>query len=289
IEEWFKNNVDKYTRKEKGQKYKETFNTEFDCVHQEIRNCKNYENIKKFVKNYMIQVDGIEYQLDIKDSSIAKNIDLFHEAIIKELDAKGSGHYQLEEESLPNLSDDELIKKRLGCTNPCFWCGALCWGERGHDENGDETKIHHSSHQPGGLGGTRNMSTNQLRAKACHNRPDEETMHYRGIKKKWRDAKSTDFKDWKFGPHYITDFNEIMCWFFEMLHKDLAIKRKLKPASESELAEHGCVENDYYKIISILRTCLKNKCSSNDENEMLGQANSVLSDPTPIVTNENFM
>ncbi|CAG8631338.1 14303_t:CDS:2, partial [Gigaspora rosea] len=235
IDEWFKNNVDKYARKEKGQKYKETFNTEFDCVHQEIRNCKNYENIKKFVNNYMIQVDGIEYQLD----SITKNFDLFHEAIIKELDAKGSGRYQLEEESLPNLSDDELIKKRLGCTEPCFWCGALCWGERGHDENGDETKIHHSSHQPGGLVGTHNKFTNQLRAKACHNRSDDQIMHYRGIKKKWRDAISTDFKDWKFGPHYITDFNEIMCWFFEMLHEDLAAKWKIKPASESELAEHA--------------------------------------------------
>ncbi|CAG8716522.1 14061_t:CDS:2, partial [Racocetra persica] len=185
----------------------------FDGVRQEILNCKNYEDIKKFVNNYMAQVD----------------------AIMKELDVKWNGHFQLEEESLPNLSDDELIKKRLGCTVPCFWCGALCWGERGHDNDSGETKIHHSSHQPAGLKGTRNMRTNELRAEACHNRLDVTQMHYNATIKKWGDAKTTDFKDWKFEPHYVTDFNEIMCWFFEMLHEDLAEKWNKKPAAEWDL------------------------------------------------------
>ncbi|CAG8519441.1 444_t:CDS:2, partial [Racocetra fulgida] len=238
IEEWYNISVNNYTIKEKGQKYKEIFNIEFDGVRQEIRNCKNYEDIKKFVNNYMTQVDGIDYQLGIKDDSIAENFDLFHEAIMKELDVKWNGHFQLEEESLPNLSDDELIKKRLGCTVPCFWCGALCWGERGHDNDSGETKIHHSSHQPAGLKGTNNIRTKELQASACHNRSDETDMHYNNNIKKWGAAKSTDFKNWKFEPHYVTDFNEIMCWFFEMLHEDLAEKWKIKPAVEWDLEKN---------------------------------------------------
>ncbi|CAG8536656.1 22870_t:CDS:2 [Cetraspora pellucida] len=242
IEEWFKNNVNKYTRKGKGRKYEKTLNTEFDYVRQEIRNCKSYEDIKKFVNVYMTQVDGINYQLNIKDSSIAENFDLFHEAILKELDSRGNGHCQLEEKSLPNIYDDELIKNRLGCTKSCYWCGALCWGERGHDNDIGETKIHHSSHQPAGLRGTHDIETNLLLSEACHNSPDDSYMQYY-IKevlttKIWSEAKSTDFKDWKFGPHYMTDFNEIMCWFFEMLHIDLAEKKDLLPADEWDLEEH---------------------------------------------------
>ncbi|CAG8837799.1 13886_t:CDS:1, partial [Racocetra persica] len=112
---------------------------------------------------------------------------------------------------------------------------------RGHDENSDETQIHHSSHQPGGLKGTRSVSTGKLTVMACHNRPDSKQMHYKGTQKAWSDAKSTDLKDWKFGPHYMTDFNEIMCWFFEMLHEDFAEKLEkfnFKPADESELEKH---------------------------------------------------
>ncbi|CAG8572898.1 4091_t:CDS:2 [Cetraspora pellucida] len=281
IEEWFKNNVNNYTKKEKGRKYKETFDTEFDCVYQKIRNYKSYEDIKEFVNKYMTQVDGLDWQLNIKDNSITEKFNLFHEAIIKELNTKRNGHYQLEEESLPNLSDDELIKKRLGCTEPCYWCGAMCWGERGHDENSDETKIHHSSHQPGGLNGTKFTSSKKLVAIACHNRPDGRRMKYKGTKKAWGDLKSTDFKDWRFGPHYKNDFNEIMCWFFEMLHEDLAKRFYVKPADESELENHGCLNKDYYKIISVLRQCLENKCSNYDENEVSDHVNSGLSDLAP--------
>ncbi|CAG8499443.1 16586_t:CDS:2, partial [Cetraspora pellucida] len=242
IEEWFQDKVNKYTKKEKGQKYKETFDKQLNDVYQEISKCKSYNDIRKFVNKYMAQIGDIDYQLNIKDNSINENFDMFYEAIVKELEDKCKDHCQLKEESLPNPSDDKLVKKRLGCTKHCYWCGALCWGERDHDKNSGETKSHHSSHQPGGLKGTQYKSTRKLVAISCHNRSDETKVYYSIDNDakilEWGEAKSTDFKDWKFEPHYITNFNEIMCWFFENLHKDLAEKYHSKPADELELRNH---------------------------------------------------
>ncbi|KAF0465721.1 interferon-induced very large GTPase 1-like [Gigaspora margarita] len=256
IEKWFKNKVNECT--DKGQKYKETSDQQFDYVRQEIRNCKSYTNIRKFVNKYMTQVDGIDYQLNIKDDSVDKNFEMFHNAIIKELDDKRTGYDQLKAESLPNPSDDKLVEKRLGCTELCYWCGALCWEERGHDNDYGETKRHHTSHQPGGLKGTHYSSTKQLVAMACHNRPNDAIVHYDNKQLRWDKAKSIDFKNWKFEPHYRTNFNEIMCWFFEMLNQNMAEKLYCKPANESELEKHGCFKKDYRKIISVLRQCLEN-------------------------------
>ncbi|KAF0465726.1 interferon-induced very large GTPase 1-like [Gigaspora margarita] len=256
IEEWFKNKVNECTNK--GKKYKETSDKQFIYVHQEIRNCKSYNDIRKFVNKYMTQVDGIDYQLNIKDDLDNENFNMFHDAIMKELDDKRTSHDQLKEESLPNPSDDELVEKRLGCTEPCFWCGALCWGVRGHDNDYGETKRHHTSHQPGGLKGTSYLPMNELVAMACHKRSNDAIMHYYEKKLSWGEAKSIDFKHWKFEPHYITIFNEIMCWFFEMLHKDLSISFKCNPANKSELEKHGCLKKDYHKIIGVLCECLDN-------------------------------
>ncbi|CAG8446417.1 16011_t:CDS:2 [Dentiscutata heterogama] len=225
-----------------------------------IRNYKSYNDISKFVNNYMTDVD-VDYQLNIKDDSIDENFDMFHEAIMKELYDKRSSYFRLKEGELSNPSDDEFVMKRLGCTKPCYWCGALCWGGRGHHENSGETNRHHTSHQPGGLKGTKNSRTNKLRAIACHKRPNESRVQY--IKEeqknlKWDEAKSIDFQNWKFEPHFITNFNEIMCWFFEQLHEDLAEKFGCEPADESELKNYGCLKKDYNDIINVLHHCLEN-------------------------------
>src|SRR5205823_11762748 len=69
IENWFKHTVDdnNISRKPK-QKYEDTFSAEIKRVIQEIRNCQSIEEIKVFVNNYMIQVDKIEYNFDLKQS-----------------------------------------------------------------------------------------------------------------------------------------------------------------------------------------------------------------------------
>lgn len=47
-----------------------------------------------------------------------------------------------------------------------------------------------------------------------------------------------------------------MRWFFQELHKDLAQKRNLNPATDEELAKHGCKNLD---LDSILAAILDNK------------------------------
>ena len=53
IEKWFENKVNLDERTNKGQSYKETFDTEFEDVRQKIHNCKSYEDVKIFVNNYI--------------------------------------------------------------------------------------------------------------------------------------------------------------------------------------------------------------------------------------------
>src|SRR2546423_1118237 len=66
IEDWFIRTVDNNTSGNPKQKYKETFDAEFNRVFQEIRNCQSFEEIKKFVNNYMAEVDKVDYKLDLK-------------------------------------------------------------------------------------------------------------------------------------------------------------------------------------------------------------------------------
>ena len=106
---------------------------------------------------------------------------------------------------------------RLGCTARCRWCGALCWGQRGHEEDQGETRKHHSSHQPQGLGRSFYMTTYQLMSRPCHEVTDEIFVHFgdyfvSGMS--WQEAKAKHFSDWKFDKHYISKFDELMRWFF---------------------------------------------------------------------------
>ncbi|RIB12685.1 hypothetical protein C2G38_2199988 [Gigaspora rosea] len=259
IEKWFENKVNLDERTNKGQSYKETFDTEFEDVRQKIHNCKSYEDVKIFVNNYMTQVDGIEYQMNVKDNSITENFTLFREAIEKELDAekelniRGNGRYRLKNELLKKPSDDNLIMKNIGCTIPCPWCGSLCWGTRGHDKDPGISRKHFTSHQPPGLNGVSYEGTNKLTVQACHNILDETGVVICKVRKKWREYKNQDHPNWIFEPHSMRVINDIMRWFFQMLHKDIANYRDLKAADESELKKNSCFYNDYNNIISVLK------------------------------------
>ena len=70
-------------------------------------------------------------------------------------------------------SADAGVMARLGCTARCFWCSALCWGQRGHEADQDEIRKHHSTHQPRGLIGTCEKFTHHLLARPCHDTPDD--------------------------------------------------------------------------------------------------------------------
>ncbi|RGB25323.1 hypothetical protein C1646_724073 [Rhizophagus diaphanus] len=254
IESWFVRTINSNSSGNPEQKYKDIFSAEFKRVHQEIRTCHSYEEIKKFVNNYMIQVDNVDYKLDLYGQIAENDLKIFQDTIEKELETKGNNHPP-RREPFQKPSDDKSIMERLGCTEACYLCGALCWGSRDHHENVDETKIHHSSHQPAGLACVTN-DTDELVATPCHNRTDDTNMWYfnKNESTKRSFAKVQDFSDWKFDdPHCMHVFKDLMCWFFDKLHKDLAKRRNLKPASYDDLKKNGCLSLNYNDIISTVK------------------------------------
>ncbi|CAG8714471.1 14434_t:CDS:2, partial [Racocetra fulgida] len=220
IEEWFKDSVNKDSSGNPEQKYNDTFNAEFGRVHQEIRNCQSFEEIKVFVNDYMTQVDKIDYKLDLKDSSSA-DFNIFRNAIEEEFETKGNGRYP-KQESFQKPSDDESVMEKLGCTEPC-----LC--------------------------GVNYLSTRELVVESCHATLDDCNVRYNSILKKWGEIKSKDFPNWKFEPHYNTIFNDLMSWFFKELHEDLAKYHDLVPARQKEMEKSGCLNLNYVDIASVLR------------------------------------
>jgi len=145
-------------------------------------------------------------------------------------------------ESCYSPSKDRDLMSRLGCTEGCYWCRALCWGERGHDEHVDDTRIHHSSHQPSGLGGTFSVTSRNLVAVSCQMISDDRLMDFRGLSHiPWKVAKAEHFSDWKFSKHYNEKFDELMRWFMQELHNDIAQSSKsVLPATAAELQRYGC-------------------------------------------------
>jgi hypothetical protein len=255
IESWFVRTINNNSSGNPEKKYEDTFNAEFKLVIQEIRNCQSFEEIKPFVNDYMIQVDKVDYKLDLNDQITENDLKIFQNTIERALKNKANSHLP-RHEPFQNPSDDKSIMERLGCTQACHWCGALCWGSRDHHENSDKTKIHHSSHQPAGLACIHDKYTNELRATPCHSRSDDTNMWYFNKSEpiKWSVAKVQDFSDWKFDPHYMHVFDDLMRWFFDKLHEDLAKRRNLKPALHNDLEKNGCLDLDYDNIISVIKT-----------------------------------
>ncbi|CAB4400955.1 unnamed protein product [Rhizophagus irregularis] len=252
IEAWFESQVDGHTSGKPRKKYEETFDAEFKRVFQEIRNCQKFEGIKNFINSYMIQVDYVDYKLDLNGNQITESdFKILRDNIEKELTTKGSRR----NEPFQNPSNDKTVMGRIGCTESCTWCGALCWGNRDHHVDSNSTKVHHTSHQPSGLSLVIYHSSKELDACPCHKTGDDWDVWYKGKGPiKWRVAKINDYSDWKFEAHCIHHFDKLMCWFFDKLHVDLAKHRKdAKPASYGKLREYECVGLDYYSIMSTLR------------------------------------
>nr|CAG8454115.1 7996_t:CDS:2 [Entrophospora candida] len=256
IEYWFKCKVDGNTSGNPKQKYNDTFNSEFNRVVQEIRNCQSFGAIKKFINNYMTQVDKVDYKLDLRDTK-DEDFRIFYHAVEEELKTKGGGRYP-KDEPFQDPSKDKSIMELLGCTEACYFCGALCWGSQGHYNDSGETKRHHTSHQPGGLARFSYRGSKELVAMPCHKLEDHVGVWYFGKEDPtpWSVVKAQDFKDWRFESHYQHLFNDLMCWFFEKLHVDLANKYGLKPSTYNEMSKYGCINLSYSDIISTLRTKL---------------------------------
>ncbi|CAG8604446.1 11890_t:CDS:10 [Gigaspora margarita] len=248
IEKWFKDKVNSVIREDQGKIYEKTFNTEFKLVRQSILNCKEFKDIKKFVDEYVTD-NSISYMfLNAEDDEIAKqNFNIVQDAIIKELDdGKRNNRYQLKDNLLLNPSDSKNVMEKLGCQEPCYWCGALCCEPRGHVNGDGLFKIHRTDHQPRGLNGKYNTDSKELQTQACHDISDDTNMHYQKKIKKWKIAKSEDFNDWEFKPlKYSDDLSVLMRWFFHELHEKLAVSYNLKVANESDLNRNCKLDKDY--------------------------------------------
>ncbi|CAG8563982.1 10873_t:CDS:2 [Ambispora gerdemannii] len=260
IDKWFKQIIDEYPNQAQG-KYEEIFETESEHVITSVRKYQNIEEIKNFVKHYLAQVGGVEYEMGQDTSEMTESdLDMLRDTMMRSLEAQRNT-VQFSPVLFQKLSDDDDVMKRLGCTTHCYWCGALCWGGRAHNENMDDTRRHHTCHQPSGLRGTKDKNTEHLLAMPCHKTLDD-TMVYFGDNQngmKWSDAKSKHFDDWIFATHADTQFNSLMCWFFEKLHKKLANEyNDCKPALQEDLQENNCMNLDYQKIMSKLKLDLGN-------------------------------
>ncbi|RHZ83314.1 hypothetical protein Glove_97g122 [Diversispora epigaea] len=253
IEKWFKCEVDN-VKSNADAEYNKTNKSEFGHVSQKIRNCQSLEEIQKDVNDYIVEVDDIHYKVNLErhhDTSGEPHIQLRNH-----IEKRLKDYHNQKPKYFQKPSDNESIMKMLGCTETCYWCGALCWGSRGHGQNTDETRKHHTCHQPGGLCGVRHTDTKVLVALPCQKRKDESGVYYWGKKERteWSYAKKQDFSDWKFESHHKDQFNELMCWFFEKLNQDLAKRFNCVPAINNELRQYGCINLNYGSIITTLRT-----------------------------------
>lgn len=147
----------------------------------------------------------------------------------------------------------------MGCTEHCFWCGSLCWGQAGHDENEDSTKKHHACHQPRGLIGVGDKNLNHLSSLTCDALTDQWSVYWgehRESGMNWGKAKMhSDFKNWSFDAHSKTEFNDLMKWFYLNLHNDIAKERGRNPARQVDLEKLGYGKlMSFYHILATIKT-----------------------------------
>ncbi len=254
IENWFKNYVNNFPNEQVSIKYQETYDAEMERVVQEIRNCKNMNEIHKFIEKYVSLCDGIEFSLSLNMNETSENqIDIFTNRLLGVLSEGGGQYRELDARDLTQPSKDKIVMSRLGCTFACLLCRALCWGQRGHEENeGEITKKHHTCHQPMGMTGVTLYCPEELMAVSCH---DEKTdLWSLGNKMmKWQDLITMKgYADWKYDPHVNVIFNDLMKWFFMKLNSTIAKKFGLTMASDKQLACSKMVSLDIDKIMAVI-------------------------------------
>jgi len=257
IEKWYKDIVDTYHTCSKSYRrtFLKSFEQELAAVLCSIEKATNSAEIVSLAK---VHCDGqsVYYQplSEFLYNASAEELQVMKEEIVTMMKKDKDKFCRVDDKLFSNPSDDADVMSRLGCTARCFWCNALCWGQRGHEANHDETRKHHSSHQPHGLAGVHHRFTCHLLSGPCHELTDETSVYFgeymdSGIS--WQVAKEQHFSDWKFDKHYNTKFDELMRWFFQELHQSIAeASESLKPATTEDLERYSCVNLNYGDIMS---------------------------------------
>ncbi|CAG8626245.1 11083_t:CDS:2 [Gigaspora margarita] len=254
ITEWFKYEVNNIYSEISHEEYTRIFEQEFKETTSKISNYKTIEEFQNFVKSY----EGCEYKMpaeinETNDPDVDA-VDALRDSMLETLRDQRE-KYEVRP-SFKEPSEYELVMEKLGCTKSCTFCGAICWGSRRHEENTDDTKRHHSCHQPSGLRGTNHKDGNVLDSTPCHLRADDTLVCWgaEGNRSwiKWGDAKQKHFTGWLFLPHNKINFNNLMCWFFQELNSNIAEKYGLIKASEEDLQNNKCINLDYDQIMKDL-------------------------------------
>ena len=252
IEAWYKTTVDQYRSESFGNSFARTFDQEFQSIRRRIENAKDCADVVSVAQKYSGTQVSLYFQpsshLEANDNSFKIMKDEIFEIMTK----NKAEFCHIDDSRFSPLSEDADVMSRIGCTDTCFLCGALCWGHRGHDSEQGETRKHHSSHQPCGLRGTHDKNTKHLLSEPCHDRGDETLVHFgeymeTGIE--WHVAKVQNFSEWKFDRHYNLKFDELMRWFFFELHHSISERLvSTKPATKEDLERYNC-DNLHYNII----------------------------------------
>jgi len=240
IVNWFNWRVDNLPTDNASRKFADTAHGEFEKVVQEVRNKKDCNEIKSFVNQYLTQVEDVSYNPGVDFESIEApehTFKIFQDAVLKRLDEGKSTLAENIEIARPSTLVE--VTNLLGCTEHCFWCGSLCWGQNGHEDNCDDTRKHHACHQPQGLKGTRHQYQDYLLAESCHEISEDWRVFWKEFKESgmlWGEAKlHKDFAGWTFTEHSKSEFTGLMKWFFLKLHAEIAASRDYKPALQSDL------------------------------------------------------
>ena len=257
IETWYKGTVDEYRSESSGETFARTFEQEFMSVLRKVENAADSNEIISVTNNFSAGMGSLYYQPSPSFSleANADELDVMKIEIITAMKKdKDKFCKKVDDTLFSNPSADSGVMSRLGCTERCFWCGALCWGQRGHEANQGETKKHHSSHQPHGLAGVSNKHTCHLLSGPCHELTDDSTVYYGEYIESgttWKVVREKHFSDWKFDKHCNSKFDALMRWFFQELHHSIAKSYKsLKPATSEDLQQHNCTNLIYDEIMS---------------------------------------
>lgn len=250
ISQWFNRTVDKFPVDGAKRAFLQTIKVETQYAIDKINQATTAAQIIKDATHYVSSADGVAYACSIE------NISQFEEGDTTRLKngiIRLIKDYCFGEQTFELPSNDEEVLNRTGCIESCPWCGALCWGRRGHDRNTDDTRKHHTSHQPSGLCGMKNYTKRDLEPTCCCEWTDQAKMYIDGTcLGEWINVKaSRKYNDWVYCAHSQVEFNDLMKWFFQQIHKQIAAQIGAEPAEEDNMREWRIASID--TILSTLR------------------------------------
>jgi len=256
IDAWYKKTVDDHRSESLGKMFTSTFENEFASVLRRVKNAGDSAELVSITQECSAGLESLYYQPSstFSDSATPDDLEVMKIEIVTTMEKSKDQFSHFDDNLFSRPSADVGVMARLGCTARCFCCGALCWGQRGHETDQGETRKHHSSHQPQGLIGSRYNVTHRLLAQSCHDTTDGDLIYFgeyndSGIK--WQAAKEKHFSDWKFDRHYNSRFDELMRWFFSEVHHDIAkCQESSNPATEEDLKRYNCTSLNYVYIMS---------------------------------------